>query len=174
MNNNEPTPVQIAQTISIMADTVIRLSDKNLLEPSNVIAANAVLAKLIAKADEAVEKCLTVDCGDNTSPNDGEQINYVDQAWQNLGQNLNFTEDFCNNLSLLAGMDANGLGGTVKEVLYIQDMNPSNGSVSGAYEAIWNGLNQQAQDSGNAYQFFLDYLTNLTSSMMGQDPSDCQ
>jgi len=176
MNNNEPTPDQIANAISTVADAAIRLKEADILSDDNVEKANEVLSTLLDKAMECIQKCMNCDCNDNPDNGGGDgggQKDYVQEAWQQLGEQYGFTEDYCANLSLLQGMSGETMRDLVKNILYIQDMNPSTGQVSGNYTTQLEEIETNATESGDYDGYLLGYLTEVLNNTMGGNPSDC-
>lgn len=179
MNNNEPTTDQIANAISTVAEAVIKLHEKELITEDNVALANEVLATLLNKGKECIEKCMNCDCNnsgqgqENQNGNNNNNQDFVGSAWENLGNQFGFSENYCDNLALLQGMNSETLRDLAKSMLYIQYMNPSTGEVSGEYVNTLANLENEANMSGNYQSYLLDYLTEILNSQTGGNPSDC-
>jgi len=60
-NNNGPTLVEVAQTISIISSSVIELKNYQILSQANVDKANEILAIFLDKVEAAVSTINLVD-----------------------------------------------------------------------------------------------------------------
>jgi hypothetical protein len=102
MENQEPRPEEIANAISIVADSVLKLQAAGLIEPSNITKANLLLSTVLDKALEVATKCWNTNC-DNDEESSTESSTIEEWA-----ADLNFSEDLQSNLMLWQGMDYDG------------------------------------------------------------------
>ena len=87
---------------------------------------------------------------------------------------LNFSRDYCKNLSLLSGMDDKGLRWAIEKVLIIQDTDPKDGTVGSNYMGQLKGIDTDASESTDTHTFYLNYMVDVVSKYMKQSPDSCK
>tara|TARA_R110001606_G_scaffold14079_3_gene60049 strand:+ start:50 stop:568 length:519 start_codon:yes stop_codon:yes gene_type:complete len=171
----ELRPEEIANAINLTADSVIQLHSAGLLEQAIINKANILIIKLLNSIEKGMEEtsCPCKDCDCNQLPKQDIKMGFIEKAWQDLGAMLSMKENFCENLILIQSMDLAKLKAATKEIVSIQKMNAVTGVVD-EMEVVREMQNLAMSAIKDESAFYLEYVIQIISQMMGQSPEDCK
>ena len=151
MENQEPRPEEIANAISIVADSVLKLQAAGLIEPSNINKANLLLSTVLDKALEVVNKCWDTNCDND------EETSTETSTIEEWAANLNFSEDLQSNLMLWKGMNYDGWKGTLSSYYKIVGQPDT-------FKFLMDEAFKSNDEAGFLYNHGVNLITSLMSS----------